>query len=377
MTAAPTAALPATMHGVVLTAFGGPEVLHYRDDLPLPLPRAGEVLIRVAASAVNNTDINTRVGWYSKTTARAKDGSANAFATEGAAAVFDTAQDADPSWGGTPMAFPRIQGADCCGHIAAVGPGVDAARIGQRVLVRPIVRAYAGYRPYACWYFGSECDGGFAQYTRVPADAAVSVQSSLSDAELASFPCAYSTAENLVDRAGVRAGERVLVTGASGGVGSAAVQLARRRGAHVIAVAGADKHAAVRALGAAECLARDADLAHALGAESVDVVIDLVGGAQWPALLDVLKRGGRYASSGAIAGPLVILDLRTLYLKDLTLVGCTFQDDRIFDNLVGYIERGEIAPVVAHTFALRDIALAQAAFGAKNFVGKIVLLAPP
>jgi NADPH:quinone reductase-like Zn-dependent oxidoreductase len=368
MSASPTTALPASMHGVVLTAFGGPEVLHYRDDLPLHLPRAGEVLIRVAASAVNNTDINTRVGWYSKTTVRA---------TEGSAAVFDTARDADPSWGGTPMVFPRIQGADCCGHIAAVGPGVDTARIGQRVLVRPILRAYADYRPYACWYFGSECDGGFAQYTRVPADAAVAIHSALSDVELASFPCAYSTAENLVDRAGVKSGERVLVTGASGGVGSAAVQLARRRGAQVIALAGTDKHAAVGALGAAECLPRDADLAHALGAESVDVVIDLVGGAQWPALLDVLKRGGRYASSGAIAGPLVTLDLRTLYLKDLTLVGCTFQDDRIFDNLVGYIERGEIAPVVAHTFALRDIALAQAAFGAKDFVGKIVLLAPP
>ena len=368
MVAAVDTLLPATMHGVVLTAFGGPEVLHYRQDLPLPLPRQGEVLIRVAASAVNNTDINTRVGWYSKTAANA---------TKDGAAIFDAAQDHDPSWGGTPMAFPRIQGADCCGTIAAVGPGVDAARMGQRVLVRPVLRAYADYRPYACWYFGSECDGGFAQYTRVPADAAVAVHSSLSDAELASFPCAYSTAENLVDRAGVKAGERALVTGASGGVGSAAVQLARRRGAHVIAVAGADKHAAVRALGAGECVAREADLSQAVGAESVEVVIDLVGGPQWPTLLEVLKRGGRYASSGAIAGPVVPLDLRTLYLKDLSLVGCTFQDDRIFDQLVGYIERGEIAPVVAQTFDLHDIAQAQAAFAKKDFVGKIVLLAPP
>jgi len=360
--------LSATMHGVVLSAFGGPEVLHYREDLPRPQPRAGEVLIRVAASAVNNTDINTRVGWYSKT---------NTAATGGDAPAFDSAQDRDPSWGGKPMEFPRIQGADCCGHIAEVGPGVDASRLGQRVLVRPILRAYSNYQPYACWYFGSECDGGFAQYTCVPADAAVAVRSALSDAELASFPCAYSTAENLVDRAGVQAGERVLVTGASGGVGSAAVQLAHRRGAQVVAVAGADKHAAVRALGAAECLAREADLRRALGLESLDVVIDLVGGARWPVLLEVLKRGGRYATSGAIAGPLVALDLRTLYLKDLSLVGCTFQEDRIFDHLVGYIERGEIAPVVAQTFALRDIAKAQAAFVAKDFVGKIVLLAPP
>ena len=367
MTARAAAALPATMCGVVLTAFGGPEVLHYREDLPVPRPGVGEVLVRVAASAVNNTDINTRVGWYSKTTA---------VATDGAAAVVDTAQDGDPSWGRMPMVFPRVQGADCCGHIAAVGAGVDASRIGERVLVRPVLRDAENPQPYVCRYFGSECDGGFAQYSCVPAMAAVAVHSALSDAELASFPCAYSTAENLVDRAGVSAGSRVLVTGASGGVGSAAVQLAHRRGAHVVALAAVDKHDAVRALGATVCLSRDVHLAQALGQDAVDVVIDLVGGPQWPALLDVLRRGGRYASAGAIAGPVVDLDLRTLYLKDLTLLGCTFQEDRIFDQLVGYIERGEIAPVVAQTFALRDIGLAQQAFEAKNFVGKIVLLAP-
>ncbi len=367
MTHVASTALPATMCGVVLTGFGGPEVLQYREDLPVPRPGAGEVLIRVAASAVNNTDINTRVGWYSKT---------SATATEGASAAFDSAQDADPSWGGMPMLFPRIQGADCCGHIAAVGPGVDAARIGQRVLVRPVLRDHQSTQPYACRYFGSECDGGFAQYTCVPATAAVVVHSAFSDAELASFPCAYSTAENLVDRAGVSAGSRVLVTGASGGVGSAAVQLARRRGAQVVALAAIDKHEALRALGAHECLPRGADVVQALGKDSIDVVIDLVGGTQWPALLDVLRRGGRYASAGAIAGPVVDLDLRTLYLKDLTLLGCTFQEDRVFDQLVGYIERAEIAPVVAQTFALRDMALAQQAFEAKKFVGKIVLLAP-
>ena len=367
MTRVATTGLPATMCGVVLTGFGGPEVLHYREDLRVPRPGVGEVLIRVAASAVNNTDINTRVGWYSKT---------NSSATDGAAAVVDSTSDPDPSWGGMPMVFPRIQGADCCGYIAAVGSEIDPARIGQRVLVRPVLRNYASAQPYACRYFGSECDGGFAQYTCVPATAAVVVHSALSDAELASFPCAYSTAENLVDRAGVSAGSRVLVTGASGGVGSAAVQLARRRGAQVVALAAMDKHDALRALGAYECMPRGADVVQALGQESVDVVIDLVGGPQWPALLHVLRRGGRYASAGAIAGPLVDLDLRTLYLKDLTLLGCTFQEDRIFDQLVGYIERAEIAPVVAQTFALRDMALAQQAFEAKKFVGKIVLLAP-
>jgi NADPH:quinone reductase-like Zn-dependent oxidoreductase len=328
---------------------------------------AGEVLIRVGASAVNNTDINTRVGWYSKT-AQGQ--------TQSAAAVFDSQADHDPSWGGVPMAFPRIQGADCCGEIVAVGAGVDDSRRGQRVLVRPILRAYANYQPYACWYFGSECDGGFAQYTKVPSDAAVQIRSPLTDAQLASFPCAYSTAENLVDRARVQSGDCVLVTGASGGVGSAAVQLAKRRGALVIAVASTDKHAAVLALGADRVLARHVNLEQAVGRESVDVVIDLVGGAQWPVLLQVLKRGGRYATSGAIAGPLVELDLRTLYLKDLHLLGCTFQEDHIFDNLVGYIERGEIQPAVAKTYSLHEIAQAQHDFDEKNFVGKLVLTLP-
>ena len=364
---AQAAQLPTTMHGVVLTRFGGPECLQYREDLPVPHPLASEVLIRVGASAVNNTDINTRVGWYSKT-AQGQ--------TQSAAAVFDSQQDQDPSWGGVPMAFPRIQGADCCGKIVAVGAGVDTQRIGQRVLVRPILRAYANYQPYACWYFGSECDGGFAQYTKVPSDAAVVIQSHLSDAQLASFPCAYSTAENLVDRSGVQSGERVLVTGASGGVGSAAVQLAKRRGATVIAVASTDKHAAVLALGADRVLDRQVDLEQAVGRESVDVVIDLVAGAQWPVLLQVLKRGGRYATSGAIAGPMVELDLRTLYLKDLHVMGCTFQEDHIFDNLVGYIERGEIEPAIAKTYPLKDIAKAQSDFGEKKFVGKLVFTVP-
>jgi len=363
---AAAAQLPDRMHGVLLTGFGGPEQLRYREDLPVPLPRAGEVLIRVAASAVNNTDINTRVGWYSKTV----DGP-----THHASVGFDAASDAAPTWGGAAMQFPRIQGADCCGHVVAVGAGVDSARIGQRVLVRPVLRKLGG-APYEFDYFGSECDGAFAQYTRVTASAAMAVQSSLSDTELACLPCAYSTAENLLTRAKVKTGERVLVTGASGGVGSAAVQLAHLRGAQVIAKADSSKHAALQAIGAQHTLARDADVAQALGKDSVAVVIDLVGGPAWPSLLEVLQRGGRYATAGAIAGPMVTLDLRTLYLKDLQLLGCTWQDDAVFEQLLGYVARGELKPLLAQTYDLRDIAQAQADFVAKRFVGKIALTIP-
>lgn len=346
--------LPDRMSGVVLTGHGGPDRLVWRDDLPVPRPGPGDVVVRVAAAAVNNTDINTRVGWYSK-------------------------GDADPedaSWAGVPLRFPLIQGIDACGRIAAVGAGVDPARLGERVLIEPCLREAEGRALPAPWYLGSECDGGFAQYTRVAARHAHRIDSKLSDAELASFPCSYSTAENMLTRAGVGPQDRVLVTGASGGVGSAAVQLARARGATVLAVTSASKAALLHDLGAAQVVDRDADPAAILGRDSVDVVIDLVGGPSWPALLDVLRPGGRYAVSGAIAGPMVTLDLRTLYLKDLSLLGCTMLGDGVFPNLVGRIERGEIAPLVAASYPLQRITDAQAAFAAKAHVGKIVLTVP-
>lgn len=342
--------LPSKMSGIVLTGHGGPEMLQWREDLPLPVPAKGDLLIKVAAAGVNNTDINTRIGWYSK---------------------GDGADDA--SWSGNALAFPRIQGADVCGRIVAVGDGVDAARIGQRVLIEPCLREADGKPLEAPWYFGSECDGGFAQYTRVAAAHAHVIDSALSDVELASFPCSYSTAENMLTRARLGQGETVLVTGASGGVGSAAVQLARARGAKVIAITSPAKAAALSELGADITLGRDDDLVQKLGANRVDVVVDLVAGPQWPALLDVLRPGGRYAVSGAIAGPHVDLDVRTLYLKDLSLFGCTVLDKGVFASLVEKIARGDIQPLVAETYPLGEIAAAQRRFEQKGHIGKIVL----
>jgi len=360
-------ALPSLMTAVYLTAHGGIETLQYREDVPLPEIGADEVLIRVAAAGVNNTDINTRIGWYSKKIS----GATNSGGAQG----FDEIDDDDASWSGVPLIFPRIQGADCCGVIVAVGDKVDNSRIGERVIVRNMLRSYVNYRPFECWTFGSECDGAFAQYARAPARETCKVECDWSDAELASIPCAYSTAENMLHRAAVGA-ERVLVTGASGGVGSAVVQLAKRRGATVIAVASAAKADDLYAIGADKVIDRNAELVDAIGRDSVDVVVDLVAGAAWPSLLEVLKRGGRYATAGAIAGPMVELDVRTLYLKDLTLIGCTFQDDIVFENLVDYIERGEIRPIVAQIFPLSEIGAAQEEFLAKKFTGKLVLVPP-
>ena len=206
--------LPVTMRGVRLTGHGDMDKLDFRKDIPVPVPGPHDVLIRVAAAGVNNTDINTRLAWYSK--------------SEGASE--------DASWSGQPLSFPRIQGADVCGHIIAVGRGVSSDRIGERVLIVPFLREVNGEILDQPWYLGSECDGGFAEYTVVAARHAYKIDSELSDIDLASFPCSYSTAENLLTRANVKSGERVLVTGASGGVGSAAVQLAKARGAYVWAV---------------------------------------------------------------------------------------------------------------------------------------------
>ncbi|MCZ4262589.1 alcohol dehydrogenase family protein [Limimaricola sp. G21655-S1] len=348
--------LPDKMKAMVLTGHGGLDRLQWREDVPVPRVRAGEVLIRVGASAVNNTDVNTRTGWYSK----AVRGDTNSAATTG----YDGASDTDGGWSGA-LSFPRIQGADCCGEIVAVGNGVDTARIGERVLVRPMYRPEGGDED-ALVTFGSERDGGFAEYATIGAGNALRIDSPLSDVELASFPCAFSTAEGMIQRARLGA-ERMLITGASGGVGSAAVQLARRRGAHVTAVTSPAKADELRALGADAILHRD----EALPEGGFDVVLDLVGGPRWPKLLDALAVRGRYVTSGAIAGPIVELDLRTLYLKDLTLIGSTRQEPSVFTDLVGYIERGEIRPVLAATYKLHQLRAAQEAFLEKAHMGKI------
>ncbi len=357
-----TETIPATMRAVLLTGNGGFDTLVYRDDVPVPQPRAGEVLIRVGAAGVNNTDINTRTAWYSKSVSGATEA--------GGAQGFAEAKTEDSGWTGAVPHFPRIQGADACGRIVAVGAGVDSSRIGARVLVEPVFR---GESIYDAIYFGSEVDGGFAEYACAPSAHVHSITSTLTDAELASFPCASSAAENMLTRAALVSGERVLITGASGGVGSAAVQLATYRGARVTAVCGADKAEHVRALGADQVIERSADPRALFGEGYFDVVIDVVGGAPFGTLLGALKRGGRYAVAGAISGPLVELDLRTLYLKDLRLFGCTVLEPEVFPNLVHAISSGGIKPVVAATYPLAEIVAAQQAFLSKRHVGKIIL----
>jgi NADPH:quinone reductase-like Zn-dependent oxidoreductase len=344
------------MRAAVLTRHGDLDALALADDWPTPIPGPDEVLIRVGACGLNATDLNTRIGWY----------------TQG---------DGDGAWA-QPLTFPRIQGADVCGRVVALGQGVPAqtaaALQGQRVLVDPWLRdpALPSHRQ-AYGYLGSERDGGYAEYVTVPAANAYPVRSGLSDVELASFATSAGTAQNLLRRAEVRAGELVLVVGASGGVGTALIELTRARGAVPVALCSPAKADRVLAVGAAAVLHPDDDLPaglrRAFDRDDVDVVADVVGGPGFPAVLGCLRRGGRYTTAGAIAGPVVPLDLRTLYLNDLTVTGVTVTPPGLFADLVGAIERGELRPQLAATFRLDQVHQAQTAFAQKSFVGKLVL----
>ena len=342
------------MFAVHLTGHGEIDKLKYLPNVAIPIPKDDEVLINVKAAGINNTDINTRIGWYSKS---------------------EQGDNDDGSWSGNPLDFPIIQGADICGIIVAVGRSIDENRIGERIIVRTMQEVPLNQKNYSSWTVGSECNGGFAQYSAIRSSEAFAVNSNWTDAELGSIPCAYSTAEGLLHRSKLK-DEIIFITGASGGVGSAAIQLAKLRGAKVIAQCLKNKQQEVLNIGADEVIYRHCNIVEQIGNNSVDVVIDLVAGNQWGQLLEILKPGGRYATSGAIAGPLVELDVRTLYLKDLTFFGCTKQPKEVFRNLINYIEQNKIRPLVAKTYPLKDIKVAQEDFLSKKFIGKLVLIPP-
>ena len=368
--------IPETMTAVRLTGYGGLERLQFGDDLPTPKAEPGEVLIQVTAAGMNNTDINTRTGWYNQsvTSGTTADGGQSGFGVD-SGGLGD--------WGGD-ITFPRIQGADVVGRIVAVGEGVRRDRIGERVVCDPYMRDPDDEMGLeSASFLGADRDGGFAQFTTVPSENAVAVPTGVeaSDAEIATLPCSGGTATNMLLMAGIRAGDRVLVTGASGGVGTFLVQIAKHVGAEVVAVCGKAKQEAVLALGADAVVDRTTDdleraALAASGGRPFTLVADVVGGDLFPQCLALLSRGGRYVTAGAIAGPLVTLDLRTLYLKNLSFFGSTVYRRDAFPALLRILAEGGIKPAVETTRPLAEIREAQEAFLEKRHVGSIVLIPP-
>lgn len=347
--------LPASMRAAVTTHHGGLDALEVR-TVPLPSPGPGEVLVRVAAAGCNNTDLWTREGAY---------GTA-------------TDPDAKAGWLG-PLDFPRIQGGDVAGTVVAAGEAADEAMVGSRVLVDPALYDGPGPEAGLAGVLGSERDGGFAEYVVVPAQLAHAVEGSpLSDVELAALPIAYGTALGMLERGSVSAGHTVLVTGASGGVGVAAVQLARARGARVVAVCSGSKQDAVRAAGADAVVDRTRgrvlEDARAAAPTGYDAVIDVVAGDLVAAGLELLRPGGRWVVAGALGGWRVELDVRRLYLANIALVGSTMHTPRIFELLVDIARRGEVRPVIAARFPLDELAVAQEQLARRRHVGKLVVV---
>ncbi len=337
-----------TMTAAVTLGHGGPEQVEVRPDWPRPRPGSNQALIRVSAAGLNNTDIWSRAGAYG------------------------TAGDADAivGWKGVPLDFPRIQGIDVTGRVCAGGSSVDDAWLDRRVLVDPAAR-YVDDLPVDI--VGSEVDGGFAEYHLCSIDQLHDVtESPLSDAQLACLPTAYGTALGMIDRADISAGERVLVTGSSGGVGMAAIQMLVDRGCQVVARTSAAHGEFIATLGVAEISIRGADDLEDL--DQVDAVVDVVGGDEFGSLVERLRDEGRLVTAGAIAGAVVALDLRRLYLQQRTLIGSTMHTPAVFRRLADIANSGGVQPIVAATYPLTEIAAAQERFVARDFVGKLVLV---
>lgn len=340
--------VPHAMTAAITTRHGGLDSIEIRSDWPVPPMGDSDVTVQITAAALNNTDIWSREGAYG------------------------TALDPDAvvGWKGVPLDFPRIQGIDAAGVVVAVGSAVDPDLVGRRVLVDPAL-CYDGDDPSEI--MGSEADGGFAEFHVCSADRVHDVtESPLTDEQLACLPTAYGTALGMINRAACRSGERVLVTGASGGVGGAALQLLLARGCHVIARTSSTKAERVRSSGAHDVSVRGADSVESVA--EVDAVVDVVGGAEFGELLDRLRTGGRLVTAGAIAGPVVRLDMRRLYLRQRRLIGSTMHTPDDFAELARVATVGGVEPQVAEVFPLTELHAAQRRFVAKDFVGKLVVI---
>ena len=365
--------IPETMTAMLLTGHGGPDKLELHHDVPVPQPASGEVLVEVSACGMNNTDIKVREGSYG-----AED-DPNAVATWRARAGEEST-----------LQFPRIQGADTVGHIVAVGEGVRESRIGERIMVDFCIynRPEGDDSLRDIDYYGHGRDGGFAEYMTVEDGNAIKVESDMDDAELATFSCAYQTGEHMLERAGLAAGETVLITGAAGGVGSGIIQLARARGAIPYAITSKGKEDVLKDLGAEATIPRQDfqgpdgtdektfidRVESAMGGREVDVVADLVGGDMFNGLLRLLRPEGRYTTAGTIGGAVVPLDTRTLYLKHLQLHGSSQGRRQDFRRVVRYIEEGKIKSILHKTWKLSELHAAQGDFVSKNYVGKMAVV---
>ncbi len=332
------------MRAVVLTAHGGPENLEYVTDYPDPTPGPGEVLIKIGACSLNYHDVFTRRGMP-----------------------------------GIRVPLPVVPGLDIAGEVAALGPGAEGVAIGARMLVDPI---YPGIG-----LMGEMRDGGLAEYCVASVGQLVAIPDGVSFAEAAAIPVAYGTAHRMLTTNGpIEPGQKVLILGASGGVGTASVMLAKLAGAEVIAAAGsAEKLARLKALGAdhlidyaASDFVREIQTRYGRPQRrsyegGIDVVVNYTGGDTWVPSLKVLKRGGRLLVCGATAGFAPTEDLRYIWSFELKILGSNAWMRSDLESLLQLAASRRLVPVIDRVLPLSEGRAAVSLLEDRAVFGKVVV----
>jgi NADPH:quinone reductase-like Zn-dependent oxidoreductase len=340
------------MRAAIFEEHGGPEVVQVRDDVPTPEPGAGEVRLRVGASGMNHLDLWVRRGLPIETV------------------------------------MPHIGGSDIAGTVDALGEGVDGWSTGNRVIVNPSLWCgecewcRAGEEPLCEEYriLGEHTQGGFAEYAVVPARNLYRLPDDVTFETAAAAPLVFLTAwRGLVTRARLKAGDTVLVTGGSGGVATAAIQIAKAVGARVYAVTSSPWVERVRALGADVVYDRNEvdyskEIWKATEKRGVDIVFDSVGESTFARNVRALARLGRLVVYGATTGPTAEADIRLVFWKQLEILGTTMSNQAEFREVMDRVFRGELKPVVDVAWPLDRAADAHARLEAGEAFGNIVLV---
>jgi alcohol dehydrogenase len=333
-----------TMRALVLQRHGGRENLELVRDYPVPEPGEGQVVVRVRAASFNYHDVFTMRGMP-----------------------------------GIKVPLPVIPGLDMAGEIAALGPGVSFWHEGDRVLVNPLDKRKG--------LLGEMLDGGMAEYCRVAADQLIAMPPGVGFEDAASLPVAYGTAHRmLVTHDTVKPGERVLVLGASGGVGTACVILAKMLGAEVIACSSsAAKMQRLKEIGADEAINyEEVDFSkwaverygkpqRRTNEGGVDVVINFTGGPTWVPSLRCIKRGGKLLVCGATAGHDPKEDLRYVWTFEIKIIGSNSFYDENLTALMDMIAAGRLKPVIDKILPLEQAAEGLRLIEEREVIGKVVV----
>jgi len=352
------------MKAVRLHGHGGTDLLRFEE---VPLPRSGDrdVLVRVCFCGLNHSDLNLRRGIF-----------------------YGLAAGSGPvGWRQAPVPFPLIPGSDIAGLVA--GAGVSGLQEGDPVVLYPYVGC--GTCP-ACRrgddhlcptveYLGSERDGGCcAEYVAVPARVAYRLPAGASLEQAAALPVNFLTAWHMeAVRGQLQPGETVMVTGASGGIGTASVQIAKLLGARVLALVGSrDKAERVLESGAdAAAVVGQDEVSVAVerfaGSGGVDMVVEVVGAATWASSIRALGPEGRLVVCGAVSGATVETDLKLIYLNHLSVIGSTMGTPGELSHLIGLLGAGALQPVIDRVYPLAEAGAAQRRMEERGQFGKILL----